>query len=130
MKTLMGLYIPNDKQRFPAFYPECEEKRPSTLFYADFKVAERFGMRAVFETMGRCGMGGIDKDKWREGLNERYTPAQITELYVVLNHLIWEAYEKGLSRLQEYYQLRYDFIRELSSDWTEEEREHFFKVTD
>lgn len=39
----MQLYAINDAQRFPSFSGEpSEEDRPSTLFYADFKVAEPF----------------------------------------------------------------------------------------
>ena len=127
----VNLYALSDMERFPAFYEEAAAKRPSTLFYADFKTAERCGgFIGVIETMQRCGISGLDKDEWRKGLEARYTHYQITELIVVLNHLIWEAYEAGNEVLQRYYQRRYEFIKSLVPTWSEEEQKHYFYTTD
>ena len=117
MSNLQSLYAINDAERFPSFGDDG--KRPSTLFYADFKVAEAFGFESVCETMERCG-----------DLKTR-NPAGVTELYVVLNHLIWEANERGNTELQNYYQAAYDRIdAEIVPAWSDADRTRFYEITD
>lgn len=113
---LSRLYSLSDAERFPSFQ-ETKQERPSTLFYADIKVAERFGLRAVRETLRDCHI-------------EQRGASVLTELYIAINHLIWEAYDRGNEELQEIYQNMYEKIYEMSDSWTKAEREHFFLVTD
>ena len=128
--TLSQLYSKTDRERFHAYYAECEKDRPDTFFFADFMVAEAFGMKGVSETMKGCGLDGDDKSKWEKLANKRYTKYQLTELYVVLCHLMEFAFVKGLNKLAEYYYERLNWIKEQSYNWTREEQEHFFYVTD
>lgn len=121
------LYSKSDRERFPSFHQV--ENRPSTLFYADLKVAMAFGIRAVWDTLKNCG-----------DLTKR-DPKEVTELYVVLNHLMWEiaghfgnavppptykihkvykAFEKAFNKIG----------TEIAPTWSDEDREHFFLVTD
>lgn len=117
MNNLQALYSLNDAERFPSF--NDDGKRPSTLFYADFKVAEAFGFKSVRDTMERCG-----DLKMRD-------PAEVTELYFVLNHLIWNAHECGNSELQSYYQAAYDRISaEIVPTWSEADRTRFYAIID
>lgn len=117
LAALQALYSLNDAQRFPSFADDG--KRPSTLFYADFKVAEAFGLNAIKETMERCG-----------NLATR-APAEVTELYIVLNHLIWDAYERGNTELRSVYQIVYDRIDgEIVPAWSDADRSRFYQITD
>ena len=125
--TLSQLYAINDAQRFPCAH---EVARPSTLFYADFKVAEAFGIKATYETFRNCG-----------DLTSR-DPKEVTELYVALNHLLFEANArneelkaKGLfsprtKKLENYYLRRQEDVKKITYTWSEEDRQHFFLVTD
>lgn len=127
MANPFAIYGLNDAQRFPCSHVV---DRPSTLFYADFKVAERFGIAAVWDTFRRCG-----------DLKERDTK-EVTELYVVLNHLEWEAHDKNeelkangkyspcLIKAEPFYSRKQGEIRRLVDGWSDENKVHFFKVTD
>ena len=120
------LYALSDRERFPAFY--YSENRPSTLFYADLKVAMACGIRAVWETLKRCG-----------DLTTR-DPYEVTELYVVLNHLMLEIAAKFGNQPPPIYKAHKMFkafakifnrIRdEIVTGWTEEQQAHFFRVID
>lgn len=123
--TLNQLYALSD--RFPAYY--YDENRPSTVFYADLKVAMAFGIRAVWDTLKRCG-----------DLTKR-DPYEVTELYVVLNHLLWEIAaafgnepptpEYKVHKIYTAFEKKYNAIKdEIVPTWTDEQREHFFRVID
>ena len=112
--AVVELYAKADKERFPSFH---EVERPSTLFYADIKTAEPYGINAVKETLEACHL------EWRD-------PRDLTELYTVLNALIWEAYESKQEALYNLYSAYYNKIYDMSEGWSEEEQEHFFLVTD
>ena len=43
----MGMYAIPDKDRFPCLYPEYQDKRPSSTFFADFSVADCFHVKAI-----------------------------------------------------------------------------------
>jgi len=112
----MQLYALNDAQRFPSFSgTPSEADRPSTLFYADFKVAEPFGEKAIRETFQNCG-----------DLTKRDA-----ELSVVLNHLLWEAYNNGREKIARLYDELWRKVHGLCRSWTEEERvSYYFELTD
>lgn len=116
----MQLYAINDAQRFPSFSGEpSEEDRPSTLFYADFKVAEPFGEKAVKDTFKNCG--DLTKRDWKE----------VAELSVVLNHLLWEAFYAKNEPLAKLYDKLWREVNGLCHSWTDEERvSYYFHLTD
>lgn len=72
----MAYYAKTDKERFPG-HSDYEKDRPGTTFYADFRVAEQFGMPSIKETYGRV------LNEW--GRNAKYW----TEVALVLNQLCW-----------------------------------------
>lgn len=124
---MLSLYSLSDRERFPAF--NYEENRPSTLFYADLKVAQAFGIRSVWDTLKRCG-----------DLKKR-DPYEVTELYVALNHLMWEIASAfgnqppspnyKVYKIYRAYEKTYNLIYEtIVPTWTEEQKAHFYKVID
>lgn len=121
------LYALSDRERFPAFH--YSDNRPSTLFYADLKVAMAFGIRAVWDTLKNCG-----------DLTRR-NPYEVTELYVVLNHLMCEIAAKfegkmppptyKVHKMFKAFAKMFNRIRdEIVTGWTEEQQAHFFRVID
>ena len=65
--------------------------KPITTFYQDFTIAEAFGASAIKGTFSRAFL------EWRN--NYKY----LTELVMVLNHKIWEHYEKKNMQHAELY---------------------------
>jgi hypothetical protein len=66
------------------------EEEFSTTFWQDFTIADAFGEDAVKDTFDRAF------EEWKS--DYRY----LTDLVIVLNHKLWEHYERGnepLSRL-------------------------------
>lgn len=55
----------------------------STTFWMDFSIADRFGISAIKDTFNRAF------EEWKS--DYRY----LTDLVMVLNHKIWEWYEKN-----------------------------------
>lgn len=117
---LQQLYALSDKQRFPAYDgTPSEEDRPSTLFYADFKVAEAFGEKSVKDTYKNCG--DLSERDWKE----------VAELSVALNHLLWEAYNAHNEPLARLYDGFWREVDGICSSWEDEERaDYYFRLTD
>lgn len=119
---------PNDKVLFPAFHEDAQEWRENTLFYQDFKIAERFGMSAVKDTFKRAFV------EWKT--NAKY----MCELTVVTNHLLWQHHDKGedmLAKLyNEFYEKCYAHIYKADKDgnnigpFTDDEVRMIYKVLD
>ena len=116
---LQALYALSDAERFPASQPAEGLKRPSTLFYADFKVAVPFGMDAVRDTWNRC-----------QFKNRNYKV--LTELAGVLNHLGWEYYNNPKYKdLSDFFFNRYEEVYAWAGEnLKDEEARHFFAVLD
>jgi hypothetical protein len=57
--------------------------QPKTTFWMDFSIADRFGIEAIIDTYERAFK------EWHT--NHIY----LTELVMVLNHKIWQWYEKN-----------------------------------
>lgn len=113
------MYGTTDKQKFPCCYPEYEEKRPDSTFYADFSVADVFGEKAIQDTFNQCF------NEWK-GNYEMFT-----ELTMVLNHKLWYWYECGI----EDYATLYDKLWKQADAWGNENLkgealEHFCHVLD
>ncbi len=123
-------YLPKaipDRDRFPSF--NDDGKRPSTLFYFDIEiVAQRFGLRATWETLRRCG-----------DLAKR-DPYEVTELYIALNYLMNELVARiggelpppksRAGKIYKAYEKMYRQIDDLAPNWPEDARSHFYRITD
>ena len=59
--------------------------KPLTTFWSDFSMAEQFGIEAVKDTFKRAF------EEWKGDYKF------LTELVMVLNHKIWQWYEKTMS---------------------------------
>lgn len=68
-----------------------EGERVSTTFWQDFSIADLFGVDAIKDTYNRAF------NEWKS--DYKY----LTELVMVLNHKIWEHYEKDNSVYTELY---------------------------
>ena len=128
---IQKLYALSDRERFPSCASgEYETKRPSSLYFADFKVAEAYGLSAVEDTMKRCG----DLTK--------LDPKMATELYMVVNHLMISIYQRvgekeivkgetGPAKIYRLYDRVFNRIRdEIVPAWSDEDREYFWAITD
>lgn len=73
----MAMYGLSDKERFECAYPEWQEQRPSSTFYADFSVADVYGPEAIRDTYARAF------GEWKSNYK------MLTELVAALNHKIW-----------------------------------------
>ena len=131
MANALALYSLSDRERFPAFgFEEVNADRPSTLFYADFKTAIPFGISAVYEPWRNCG-----------DLTKR-DPKEVTELFVVVNHLLGEAWEMNEdcrkhkvyapypAMFEVFWRRKEQYLRGLVDKWPEEAQIHFYHVTD
>lgn len=77
-----NLYALSDAERFPASQLAEGLERESTLFWADFSVADCFGISAIEDTFKRCYF-------------KTSGYKVVTELAVVLNHKIWQWYGRA-----------------------------------
>ena len=89
-----------------------------TTFWMDFSIADKFGIAAIKDTYKRAF------NAWKN--NHVY----LTELVMVLNHKIWQWYEKS-----EGVAIVYNTLWEEADLWAQEnlkgkELEYFYKVTD
>lgn len=89
-----------------------------TTFWDDFTIADAFGPDAIQDTFNRAF------EEWRGNY------VYLTELVLVLNHKIWQWYEKDekIARL-------YNDIWQKANDYANEnlkgaEYEYFWRVTD
>lgn len=89
-----------------------------TTFLMDFSIADKFGIAAIKDTYKRAF------NAWKN--NHVY----LTELVMVLNHKIWQWYEKS-----EGVAIVYNTLWEEADLWAKEnlkdkELEYFYNVTD
>ena len=84
LQRAMRMYGTTDKQKFECAYPEYEDERPDSTFFADFCVACVYGEKAINDTYKRCFDGWQNNAKmW-------------TELTGALNHQLWFWYDHGI----------------------------------
>ena len=81
LQEAMMMYATPDKTKFECAYPEWQEKRPESTFYADFSVADCYGVKAINDTYKRAF------DGWKSNVK------MFTELVAALNHKIWAWHE-------------------------------------
>lgn len=90
----------------------------TTTFWNDFSIADHFGINAIKDTYNRAF------NEWKD--NYIY----LTELVIVLNHKIWEWYQKD-KRTAEVYNALWEQADEYACDNLKgEELSFFYRITD
>jgi hypothetical protein len=92
---------------------------PKTTFWQDFSIADRFGAKAVKDTYKRAF------EEWKD--NYEY----LTELVLVLNHKIWEHYNRDEMTLAKLYDELWRETDEYAVDNLKgDELSYYYKTTD
>lgn len=89
-----------------------------TTFWMDFSIADRFGIAAVRDTFRRAFR------EWKE--NAVY----LTELVMVLNHKIWQHYERNERLAEVYNDLWEQAANYAETHLTGEDLSYYFRTTD
>ena len=89
-----------------------------TRFWADFCIGDRFGVRGIKETFNNIF------EEWKD--NYKY----LTELVLVLNHKIWQWYEKNEQLAKLYNELWQKADSYACENLKGEEMEYFYMTTD
>lgn len=89
-----------------------------TTFWDDFSIADAFGKKAIQDTYDRAFK------EWKS--NYIY----LTELVMVLNHKIWQWYEKNDEYAELYNELWQQADRYACDNLKDEELSYFYKTTD
>lgn len=112
-------YGTTDKEKFECAYPEYQEQRPDSTFYADFSVADYYGEKAIQDTFNRAFNG------WKSNYK------MFTELVAMLNHKIWFWWEHNINEYGELYNKLWQKADEYGcSTFKGEEAKYFFSVLD
>ena len=90
----------------------------STTFWSDFSIADVFGNDAIQDTYNRAFK------EWKT--DYRY----LTDLVMVLNHKIWQWYEKDEERAKLYNKLWEEADNYAYENLKGEELSYFYQVTD
>lgn len=90
----------------------------TTTFWEDFSIADRFGEAAIKDTFKRAF------NEWKG--NHIY----LTELVIVLNHKIWQWYEKNDKYAEIYNDLWEKADEYACTHLKGEELAHFYHITD
>lgn len=93
---------------------------PKTTFWDDFSIADKFGPDAVADTFKRAF------NEWKKNIE------YLTELSLVLNHKIFQWYEKN-DRLAELYNKLWREVDDYAygeGNLSEKERDYYFQITD
>lgn len=91
LQRAMRMYGTTDKEKFECAYPEYQEKRPDSTFYADFSVADVYGSKAIEDTYKRAF------NEWKSNVQ------MFTELVAMLNHKLWYWHEAGIEEYSRLY---------------------------
>lgn len=89
-----------------------------TTFWMDFSIADRFGIAAVRDTFKRAFQ------EWKG--NTVY----LTELVMVLNHKIWQHYERNERLAEVYNDLWEQASTYAETNLTGEDLDYYFRTTD
>lgn len=92
--------------------------KPQTTFWDDFSIADAFGVNAIKDTYNRAFKN------WKE--NHIY----LTELVMVLNHKIWQWYERNETIARVYNELWEKADLYATSHLKGEELSYFYRTTD
>ena len=126
---LGALYSLTDAKRFPGAQLAEGLERESTLFWADFSVADRFGLSAINDTFKRC----YYKTRGYK---------VVTEFAVVLNNKIWQWHDLAereenevkrayCEKVQDLYNRFFqEVVGFVDSSFSEKEAEFYYRITD
>ena len=89
-----------------------------TTFWDDFSIADRFGVSAVRDTFNRAFA------EWKEDYQ------YLTELILVLNHKIWQHYEKRPELVALYQSFWAQADRYAVEHLQGDELSYYYRVTD
>lgn len=90
----------------------------TTTFWDDFTIADCFGVGAIEDTFERAF------DEWKDDY------IYLTELVIVLNHKVWQHYQKN-DTYAELYQTLWEKADEYACDNLKgDELRHFYHITD
>lgn len=89
-----------------------------TTFWEDFSIADRFGLSAIRDTFKRAFK------EWKG--NYKY----LTELVLVLNHKIWQHYEKRQDMAALYNALWEQASQYAVENLKDDELSYYYEVTD
>lgn len=90
---------------------------PMTTFWQDFSIADKFGDDAIEDTFKRI------KAEWKGDYKFW------TELCLVLNHKIWQWHGRDNQKARLYDRLWRE-ADAMTAEWTDEEQEYYFEITD
>jgi hypothetical protein len=90
----------------------------TTTFWDDFSIADRFGANAIKDTFKRAF------NEWKG--NHIY----LTELVIVLNHKIWQHYQKNDAYAELYNDLWEKADEYACTHLKGDELAHFYNITD
>lgn len=111
-KPFKGIRIPH----WPIF--EMCGYEPKTTFWQDFWIAIYFGKDAVQDTYDRAF------NEWKSD------PVYITEMVLVLNHLIWVLHEKNESMARLFDRLWRELSQWCEENLKESDLEYHWRTTD
>lgn len=92
--------------------------QPKTTFWMDFSIADKFDIAAIKDTYNRAFK------EWKT--NHVY----LTELVMVLNHKIWQWYEKNEAIARVYNHLWEEADLYAQENLHGEELDYFYDITD
>lgn len=118
LQQAMMQYGTPDKVKFECAYPEWQEKRPDSTFYADFSVADCYDVNAIKDTYKRAFNG------WKNNYK------MLTELVAVLNHKIWAWHKVNDEYAQLYDKLWKEADAYGCDNLKDDELKHFLYVLD
>ena len=106
------------QERFRMMMRDMSGYEVKTSFYGDFTIADAFGEEGVRDTYKRCF------ESWKD--DYKY----LTELYLVLNHKIWELYEVNKSLAKVYDELWRNLGCWCDENFTKDELSYFYETID
>ena len=90
----------------------------TTTFWEDFTIADHFGADAIKDTFERAF------NEWKGNF------VYLTELVIVLNHKIWQHYQKNDAYAELYNDLWEKADNYACNNLKGEELSHFYRITD
>lgn len=92
--------------------------KPKTTFWQDFWIAAHYGPEAVLDTYRRAF------DGWKA--DHEY----LTEMALVLNHIGWELWNSKRALATTFFELGEMLDGWCRANFTKEQKEYYFRITD